>query len=72
MVEQEGVSLNMLGEILTNFPPQEEKTTFINREGKAIEVKYRVSRDPTGLILYAAPEAEWLKRGEQPENQPTV
>lgn len=65
MVEQEGVPFDTLEGILDKFPPQEKIIT-----GKNGDVAYRVSRDPNGLILYSAPETEWLKkRGEKQENQ---
>lgn len=59
-------------QILSAFPPGRETTPVINKTGETIKVAYRVSRDPTGLILYAVPEAEWLKREEQQENQAVV
>lgn len=53
-------------QILTNFPPQEE-VFDAGKNGKVVDgkVTYLVSRDPNGLILYAVPETEWFKRGEQ-------
>lgn len=58
-------------EILNAFPPKQE----IIKGKSGEDVPYRISRnpnlvsqDPNGLILHAVPEAEWLKRGEQPEN----
>lgn len=69
-----------LKEILNAFPPEEEKISFIDKEKETREVVYRVSRlvreegEEKGKIVYAVPEAEWLKikREEQQENQATV
>lgn len=65
MAERAGIMT--FEEILNNFSPQRAIIT-----GKDGAVPYHISRNPNGLILYAVPDAVWLKRGEQPENQAAV
>lgn len=59
MVERRRMTLR---QILRNFPPRKESFNA-GKNGKVVDgkVAYRVYRDPKELILYAVPEAEWVK-----------